>query len=252
MTDTLAVSFLAIERETLDRIFELLPWLVPVLIGVVAGLAKLMKKLVEMRQERERRARSESFSERRRRRLDDTEVPPATPRREPSKPRRSIVDEIRRYLERIEESAGEIRPAEAPVGKPDETREDRMPAEPAVPSRSEERAERGRRPRDVGIPVAAPVRTERRLPARDDAGRPSPVRVPVSRPRLEPRVAAIEALLGPSEAPLARRPRGRRPESAVLRSRDLSRPSLRKAIALAELLGTPVGLRDPETRLPSW
>jgi len=197
---------LAVDRDFLDTLFELLPWLVPVLIGLAAAIGRIAHTVAKRRAERVQRLEKETRDARSHRRDAPTlELPER--RRAAEAPRRSVIAEIRRYLEQIEESGRRDR------------REVQVPAETEAPPAPVPRPRRttvvsgpGRRA-EAPMPAATPVPSVTGLPDRGAA------------PRGAPRKAA-----------LARR--GGRALRPVLRP-----SALRRAVILAEVLAPPLAER---------
>ncbi len=171
--------------QDLERtLIELLPWLVPVLIAIVAGIGRLMSELLERRVEKMRRFEEEGGGTKRPsipRSSQRDEIPTAGDRPsgdassgdEPAKPRRTILEEIRRYMEMMEErSLGDDRPGTGGDRRPEPRPETRRPTGPASrPAESPQRAE-----------SRTPTGSQ---PSRDPRTKPS--LAPQSRPKSRPR-----------------------------------------------------------------
>lgn len=203
--------------QDLERtLIELLPWLVPVLIAVVAGLGRLMSAMLERRVEKMRRFEEEGGGTKRpsvspsrdampprdempSRGRDETESVPTGDT--PPKPRRTILDEIRRYMEMMEErSLGDDRPGTGGERRPEPQPETRRPTsppssrpsspQPAVPERAESR------------PSPQPQRPSRPQPT---TASPSPGPTPRRRSYsdFEGEVPAGASTTDPDETPLS-------------------------------------------------
>ncbi len=219
-----------------ETIIELLPLLVPVLIGLIAGLGRVIGAVMERRAEKMRELGTEGPK--------NPSVPHAgTAVDEPQtegqvQPKRSILEEIRRYMELMEERTLTT-PEPAPPKPP--------PAKPEPPGKAkayrdleevEDDAKEEARSREVGDVPSTPATRAGRLPApAPPAAAKRPAFKPKPLPKLE--VPGMNAGRSGQGSGKARRRGGFR--------LDRSRAGLRHGIVLTEVLGPPLADREPRS-----
>jgi len=256
-----------------EPIFELLPYLIAVLIGVVGGLGRLVSWLLERRVRKMREYEESGGGTMRpsvpRGGVDDGADRPVGEASGDVRPKRTILDDIRRYMEMMED-----RTLGDPADQPGRRGEKRRPVGRRDPT--PESAEDGRSSSKGGD--ASPPATRTPSPASAPAPAPSAEReFPTARPGprgsspFRPRVPYGEGARTPTGAPVTSLPpvAPGRPIVAVpaeevgeelfgdfwtstptAKRRKWSvgpadRRRLREAVVWSEILGAPMALREP-------
>jgi len=228
-----------VAQDWQELVNRLLPWLIPVLLGLIGVTAQIVSWMVERRARKMERYQQEGGGYKR-------PSVPAEPREAPSpQPKRTILDEVRRFMEMVEERTlgdeeGETgrkvarrRKTDAPAQptEPDATAPPRKPAEPA-PTRQ------------------APPPRGRTVTIGPDRRKPGTLPPEITRPEPpDEGTPAAAALLRDDPFSTSFWALSTRMEPGGVQRPPLDRRSLRRAVLLSEILAPPVSERPPDSPL---